>query len=260
MSDIRNYKYFKNYGILFGEGSNYGFFKHSFEDFNLFPRTKPVIEPPKPKTLTVEIPGANGVIDFTEALTGTVQYANREGTFEYVFPYDRKLWDSEYHQLLRYCHGKRMRVILDEDPGGYYEGRITVEPPKYENGRAFFTIKGDFAPFRYDLYGTTEPWIWDTFNFDTGVIRYYNRIEVNSNEWVEKTIIGSDMQVVPDLILIDGLVGVNYPSADGGYRYLQLESGSNITNTPDFIIGPGEHIIQIRGQGTMSIDYRAGWL
>ncbi len=34
------------------------------------------LEPPEPKTYTVDIPGGNGIIDLTEALTNDVVYNN----------------------------------------------------------------------------------------------------------------------------------------------------------------------------------------
>ena len=42
------------------------------------------LEPPKPKTYTVDIPGGNGVIDLTEALTGDVSYSNRTQKFTFA--------------------------------------------------------------------------------------------------------------------------------------------------------------------------------
>ena len=41
------------------------------------------LDPPSPKTTTVDIPGANGSIDLTEALNGDVVYDNR--TKKFVF-------------------------------------------------------------------------------------------------------------------------------------------------------------------------------
>ena len=42
------------------------------------------LNPPEPKTYTVDIPGGNGVIDLTEALTGDVAYNNRSQKFTFI--------------------------------------------------------------------------------------------------------------------------------------------------------------------------------
>ena len=51
--------------------------KSAFYDWNIV-LTKAEIPLPTPKTYTVDIKGADGVLDLTEALTGDVQYNNRQ--------------------------------------------------------------------------------------------------------------------------------------------------------------------------------------
>ena len=51
---------------------------HSRQDLGLIMTEKPKIGSPKPKTITAEIQGADGVLDLTEATTGEVRYSNRE--------------------------------------------------------------------------------------------------------------------------------------------------------------------------------------
>ena len=57
-------------GVTFGT-------KHSYRDWGLLLKSRPVISPPSPKTVYVDIPGSNGVIDLTESLTGDVKFDNR---------------------------------------------------------------------------------------------------------------------------------------------------------------------------------------
>ena len=42
----------------------------SYDDFGLIQKSAPEVTPPAPKTNYVDVPGANGSIDLSEALTG----------------------------------------------------------------------------------------------------------------------------------------------------------------------------------------------
>ena len=260
-----NTKYEDRYGARWGTGQNYANYLHSFTDFDLLPRRKPIIEPPKPKTNTVDIPGADGSLDLSEVLTSSIHYSNRKGTFEYVYTGPREGWDVIYHRLLGYLHGKTMRCIIDDDNGGYYEGRWTVKAPQYANDRMYITVEGDLEPYRYDLYTSTEPWIWDTFEFATGVIRDYAHVTVDIASVSSITtdaraivLLGSEKPVVPNIILESGSVSVAY-YAGGTLKTVNLTSGSNISQTPDLVVQE-DTTIYVWGTGTFSIEYRGGLL
>lgn len=269
--------YDENYGIRFGTDADYviakalapvsnkkdpyRYFKHTFQDFGLYPSAKPVITPPEPKTLTVDIPGADGELDYTQSLTGDIKYNNRNGEFYYVYCGERSSqWDSIYHNLLRYVHGKVLRVILNEDPGGYYYGRFTVDAPSYENGKMFLTLVGNLYPYRYDLFMTTEDWIWDTFSFETGIIREYKNIDINSpSEWAEYIVIGSGMHVTPNIVLNSGSLQLKYTNVvDLTTKTVNLSSGDNLI--PDLVLIDSENILEFMGNGNVSIEYKTGVL
>ena len=259
--------YNNKYGTTFG-CANAGdtLIRHSYRDYGLFPVSKPVFEPPEPKILTVDIPGADGEIDYTEALTGDVHYETRKGTFSFVGLGGRQTWEGIYHRMLNDLHGKRMGVITDEDSGGYYYGRLSVKPPKYDSkagGRVYIDVEGDFYPYRYDLYSTVDPWVWDTFPFPTGIIRNYKDITIQNGGTV--TIVGGAMPVVPDVVVksISGTVTMWYPSVDtsNGRNSITLTLGSQRDKTPDFVIRSGEYALSvIGGPVTFDIVYREGAL
>ncbi len=88
---------------------------------------------PEAKTYTVDIPGGNGSIDLTEALTGDVAYDAYEMTLvlSTVEPTDvRRL----RQRLRNRYHGRRLGYQLAIDPGYTYTGRfdVAVEPAGVE--------------------------------------------------------------------------------------------------------------------------------
>ena len=97
------------------------------------------------KTKTIEVPGANGVIDLTESLTPFPVYNNRTGSLEFALLNDRmehytrynsaphsvtkqyandnsKMWAVIYSDIMNKIHGRKCHLILEDDPGGNYDG------------------------------------------------------------------------------------------------------------------------------------------
>jgi len=86
----------------------------------------------------VDIPWGDGQIDLTENLTGEPTFGNRTGTFEFIVDNDHMSWVETYSVIANYLHGKRMRMVLDDDPNHYYEGRFFVMD--WLSGPSFSTI------------------------------------------------------------------------------------------------------------------------
>lgn len=234
-------------GVTFGT-------KHSYRDWGLLLKSRPVISPPSPKTVYVDIPGSDGVIDLTESLTGDVKFDNRTIKCEFVVLDARNRWSDIYSEIMDYLHGQRMKVRLDEDPTYYYEGRLQVNEWKSDKVTSTITIEGDVEPYKMEMFSSLEDWEWDSFNFETGIIRDYKEIRVD--ESLTFTIEGRRKSVVPSFTVAsdDGsglqvrFNGTTYDLPDGTSRVLNVVI-KNGTNTLYFI-----------GNGTVSIDYRGGRL
>lgn len=94
------------------------------------------LEPPEPKTYTVDIPGGNGIIDLTSALTGDVVYNNRHQEFEFAL-INIKDFENVKTELSNFLHGKAFNYTMTMDPGYTYHGRFTVSSyshSAYANG------------------------------------------------------------------------------------------------------------------------------
>lgn len=231
---------------------------HSYRDFGLFPAEKPVIEPAKVDEHYVEVPGMDGRIDMTESLDGVVHYKTRKGSFRFI-SIGREKWDAAFQMLKSRLHGKKTKIVVDEDPSGYYVGRLAVEKPSYnsKNTKAYFDVSGNLEPYKYDFTLTDEDWLWDPFSFENGVIREYGNIAIDGT--LDYTIIGSDIPVTPDIKLLSGSVTVTFTGHTG--NPITLRSGSNIDQLYELILRDNATItLHFAGSGTVAISYETGWL
>ena len=100
---------------------------NTFSDWHLVPDSRPVIALPETKTVTVDIPGSNGILDLSESLTHYPLYNNRSGTLTFHVLNDYTPWDVLYHRIANYLHGRRRTLVLEDDPMYYYIGRYAIE-------------------------------------------------------------------------------------------------------------------------------------
>jgi hypothetical protein len=130
--------------------------KHSYWNWGLMLRSAPKITSPAPKTHYVDIPGAHGSVDLTEALTGKVQYKNRRITLEFVTMAGREDWSAIYSDILAELHGQMKDIRLDDDHMHLYRGRVTVGDP--ERAKNVITIKmtAEVEPFKKSIDGTVK--------------------------------------------------------------------------------------------------------
>ena len=109
------------------------------------------LEPPEPKTYTVDIPGGNGVIDLTEALTGDVAYKNRKQEFTFAV-IDVKNFEKVKTEVSNFLHGRAFDYTMTMDPGYTYHGRFYVDSYSHEayaNGLlGQFKITVDANPYK----------------------------------------------------------------------------------------------------------------
>ena len=130
--------------------------KHTYWDWGLMLKKPPEISTPEPKTHYVDIPGAHGAMDLTEALTGKVQYKNRTLTLEFITKADRENWSALYSDILTTMHGQMVEEItLDDDPAHHYRGRVTVGDSVRENDEwVSIKLTAEVEPFKKSIEGT----------------------------------------------------------------------------------------------------------
>lgn len=170
------------HSVTFGE-------KNTWDDWRLVPVSRPLFNPPAQKVKTLEIPGGDGLIDLSTALSGYPVYQNRTGSMEFYVMNDFKPWQTAYSDIMDYLHGQTMRAVLEDDPEYFYEGRFTVNAWKSEKDWSKIVIDYSVGPYKWSAQSSTDDWLWDTFNFQNGVIRsaFFKNIRVREGKTLEKS-------------------------------------------------------------------------
>lgn len=210
--------------------------KNTWDDWHLVPTSRPLVSPPGLKTHFVDLPGGDGVLDLTEALTGKPVYGNRTGTWEFIVMNDYASWELLYSDIMDYLHGKAHTAILDDDPGYYYEGRFSVE--EWTSGKDWSTIKIQYSvyPYKMSVEGSSgDNWLWNPFNFETGIIQSFSDVQITGSGSV--TIIVDSMCTVSEIVTTASGMKVTWKGTTYNLNYgsnklskIKMEAGTNVLN------------------------------
>ena len=182
-------------GIIDGDATSRSLVKDIWEDWRLVSSSRPLLAPPKPKTNYVNIPGGDGALDLTEALTGFPIYNNREGSWDFYVTDRDWDWVDAYSTIMNFLHGQKMCVILEDDMSHYYEGRFTVNSWRSDPSYSRISINYSVDPYKYTVL--QNDWYWNRFDFG-GPLYDTNQNEVNMSdteygEWLSSNyVIGWD--------------------------------------------------------------------
>ena len=238
-------------GITFGD-------KHSYRDWGLFLRERPHFSAPKVKEARIDLMGADGDIDATEAY-GPVRFDNIIGTFIFTLMTNRRSWEAVYSKVKNAIHGKTMNVITDECPDYYYTGRITVGDMSYRVDRmnnslcAYIPVTGEFYPYKFSVLKSTDDWLWDPFNFYDGIIKNYSDLTVSGE--TTYTIVNDEMPVVPTFIVTSQQGSLTLEFEGETYTLL-----NGTTKNANVILKAGENELKFSGYGTVTVEFRGGRL
>lgn len=151
--------------------------RNTWESWNLISSSRPTLPSPKQKTKTVDgIPNTNGNIDLTLTDIKYPVFENREGTFEFIYNpiyvIDNKDWMVLYSEIYNFIHGRQLRMILEDNPEYYWDGRFTVESWTSNTDGSGSTISIGYSvyPYKKSICSSIQKWFWDPFNFYNGVI------------------------------------------------------------------------------------------
>lgn len=210
-----------NNGVKFGD-------KHSINDWDLLMVSKSIPDA-EPKIIDVDIAGSNGKLDLSE-WTGEVLYNNRILTFNFDIYDSPSNWWTLKRQISNYLHGKKLKIILDQDNNYFYYGRCKVADFSNETTVAHITIECDCEPFIY------------------------------KNEITKKTITGTGI-----LTLSNARKRVMPIITSTESMQFTFEGKTFVVNgtlqSPDIILKEGNNTIEvISGAGTFAVTYQEGEL
>lgn len=107
-----------------------------------------VIGTPPVRTKQYTVPGRNGALDATEALTGFPVYDNRPISITlHISKESTTQCQRVYDEIYKYCHGKIKSIIFSFDDEWYYEGRITVTVKQINRFNGEVTLNADCGPY-----------------------------------------------------------------------------------------------------------------
>lgn len=96
---------------------------HTLRDWGCAITNSDIISVPEPNLTVLEIPGRNGRLDLSEALTGDITYGNRTIKLELAVSVNISTWFNKCDYIFRNYHGKIVTVTFDDDLTHYYRGR-----------------------------------------------------------------------------------------------------------------------------------------
>lgn len=120
---------------------------NTFDDWGLVLSEK-TLNPPAPKYYKVDVPGADGDINITQALTGNTAYENREQEFVFTMMYPTQSFEKLKTEISNAIHGQEFDYELSWDKGYTYHGWFTVD--KYETDGILnrITVTVDADPYK----------------------------------------------------------------------------------------------------------------
>ena len=222
--------------------------KNSYDDFGLILTDKD-IGFPEPKLEEVDVIGADGVIDLSEVLNDDIKYKTRKLQFTFTVLKGNKYWASTVADVANYLHGKKLRIQMDFDPAYYYTGRCKINSFKTSKRLCTITIDAECEPYRLDINGNGEKWLWDTFSFQNGFIRV-NVVTVNGSLQVnlqnQRKIVSPTFTCSTAMTVTFDSVTYNLPKGKTQVLGIRLQYGTNY--------------VTFKGNGTVKIEYQGGAL
>lgn len=257
-----------NYTMMDRGGKPVGTHSITFGDMNTWdtwhmaPKSRPFVSAPQVKTEYIDVPGADGSLDYTEVLTGKPRYANRTGQWDFILDNGYAEWHAAYTDILMKLHGKYFeRIILEDDPEYYWSGRLTVVG-------GFGNKDYNSVSIQYNLYPYKTPieteyisnWLWNdlftnTIYYGTFTVsdkKFHNVLNDNENS-VIATITCTNRMKVYKLVDKTSFWDIIVESEEKANPYIELYAGDN-----EIELQPGNNYLAFVGDGYVTVVYERG--
>lgn len=214
-------------GITFGN-------LHSYRDLKLLLQPGKEIGSPEVKKKLLDVEGADGTLDYTDFF-GEPKYSNVTHKFPFATIVPIKEFLSHYSIVKSALHGKKMPIILDDEPNFFYVGRIYVQPFTSEKTIGHITIEAECEPYKYKLAKTVV----------TRAIAGTEAI----------TLTNARKRAVPEVIIeTETSINITYGS---GFIW---DLGPGSYTLPELELVEGNNTVTVTGTGSISFTWQEGKL
>ncbi len=183
---------------------------------------------PTPKTITVDVPGSDGTLDLTEAVTGETKYNDRTIKYPFYLKDTFKELPDKISEIANYIHGKKFKIFHWDDLDYYYIGRLSINEYKIDRAKGTFVIEATCEPYKYKKYITS----------------YIHTIEGSKN-----ILCPNERKRVVPIITTDSEMTIEFQGA----TYTISAGTHEILN---IYFEKGIYELNITGNGTFKIDYQ----
>lgn len=208
-------------GITFGA-------YHSFNDLQLILSGKE-IGAPAVKEQKLDIPGADGSFDLTDFF-GEPKYEDVTHKFEFTTIVPRRDFLTLHSRIKNAIHGKKMRIILDDDPLFYWMGRCHVSGFTSEKGVGTVSVECDCEPYKYKIVKTAVTQA------------------VSGTQTI--TLTNGRKRAVPTITTTAAMT-----IAFGGGTWT---NGAGTYVIPEMELTHGENVVTVTGTGTITFEWQEG--
>lgn len=143
--------------------------KNTWENWGLVPSSRPTIVSPTQKRTTSDISNmVDGELDLSLSLLPYPVFSTRQGSLEFIYnplhilvykPQSQVMkWEDLQSEIYSFIHGKRLRMILEDDPNHYYEGTFSVDnmTSNTDGSGSVVTINYILEPYKLNIFTTKE--------------------------------------------------------------------------------------------------------
>lgn len=188
---------------------------------------------PETDVRKIYVPGHNGELDFTEALTGEAVFKNRPITISMVIvDSDKNLFRQKMTELKNHLHGRQHNIIFSDDNGFYYKGRCSIEEKRLNRARGDVTITIDAYPYKLKNQIT----------------------EVSADVSGSATLVCSNLRrsVVPEITATAEM------SLAFDTKTFAIPAGTSVL--PELRFTEGDNVVTVTGTGNITFKYQEGSL
>lgn len=206
---------------------------HSYDDFSLIMSSKEIAAP-KTKTVKIDVPGADGSIDLTDYF-GEPKYEDCTHKFQFSTIVPQSEFLTRFSTIKNAIHGKKLRIVLDDDPGFFYIGRCYVSSFTNEKNIGKISVECDCAPWKYKAAKTVV----------TQAVSGESTISLPNLR----------KRVVPEVVIeADSAMHIVYNT----YNVWDLGGGSY--TLPELELKAGENSVSVTGTGNITFSYQEATL